>query len=571
LPTTWAQLWEDIERAARVFESLGLRPGDRVAIMARTCREWFVFEIAAFLCGAAVVGIDLHASPDQAATLLKHCKASALIVDDEKALARVNSELTDALKFTMVIFGRVTSARRGTTSWDTCLTTAAPRAAALPGSSPNDVAVIIYTSGTTGAPKGVPYSHETLVRSCWAMLDEFSDLGRERVVCWLPMSALFQRMMNLLAVATGSTIYFVEDPREIVSRLPEIRPTVFSSVPRFYEKLYEGIHQQLAGLSGLKKRLAAHALTTGDEWFRTPRDGRQPPFMLRLRHAISHRLVLRRMCGVMGGELRLIISGSSAAPMWLLEFFHGIGLPILEAYGITENPVPIAANRPSDYRLGSVGKPFAINQVRITQENEVLVKGPTNFSGYLDEAFPAERFTSDGFYRTGDFGYFDADGFLYLTGREADLIKTSGGRRVAPASVEGVYRQSRFIDQIVVIGNDRPHLVALVALNVAAVRTNLASAGVGEPSPSEYSTCQAVIDLLRRDFEQLDAAVARHERIRAFAILDAPFSIDNGELTTTLKPRRAQIEARHRATIDALYDDARFAVGGAGQRKVRHG
>jgi long-chain acyl-CoA synthetase len=402
------------------------------------------------------------------------------------------------------------------------------------------------------------------------MLDEFPDFGRGRFVCWLPMAALFQRMMNLLAFATDSTTHFVEEPRAIVSRLPEIRPTVFTSVPRFYEKLYEGIQQRIGSQSGLQKRLVERGLAVGTEWSRMERTGERPSWGLRARHAILDRLVLRRIRAVMGGEVRLMISGSSAAPVWLLEFFHSIGLLVLEAYGITENPVPVAANRPAEYRFGSVGKPFSVNHVRIGQNDEVLVQGPATFGGYLGEGRPADRFTADGYYRTGDYGYFDADGFLYLTGRAADIIKTSSGRRISPVAIEGIYRQSRYVDQIVVVGNNRPFLVALVALNTPAVNAALTSAGVAvAPSQEELPKLPAVIDLVQRDFGTLGERVARHERIRAFAILSAPLSIERGELTATLKPRRTQIEARYGDVIEAMFAEsgrssAHFASGKAG-------
>jgi long-chain acyl-CoA synthetase len=560
-PTTWSALWDEVRRAASVFRALGLRPGDRLAIRARTCREWQVAEIGALLARAAVVGIDAHAAPEQAAWILKHSRASALVVDDPEALHKLPVELTNPLKFSLSLFDERKGARAGACSWQECVT-----GATIPTSEPDsnphstDAAVVIYTSGTTGTPKGIEYSHEQLITSAWAMLDEFPDFGRGRFVCWLPMSALFQRMMNLLAFATDSVTYFVEDPREIMSRLPEIRPTVFTSVPRFYEKLYDGIQQQVAGRTGLQRRLVERALAVGAQWSGAQRTGAQPTWGLRVRHAIVDRLVLRRMRTVMGGEIRLMISGSSAAPIWLLEFFHSIGLLILEAYGVTEDPVPVAANRPTAYRFGSVGKPFSVNQVRIGENDEVLVRGPATFGGYIGEGRPADRFTADGYYRTGDYGYFDADGFLYLRGRVAEIIKTSSGRRVSPVAVEGIYRQSRYVDHLVVVGNNRPYLVALVTINASAVKEALDSAGAAAtPPPEQFRNSAAVIDLVQRDFAALGERVARHERIRAFAILSAPFSIESGELTATLKPRRPQIEERYRDVIEALFSESGVA------------
>src|SRR5436190_9935732 len=239
----------------------------------------------------------------------------------------------------------------------------------------------------------------------------------------------------------------------------------------------------------------------------------------------------------MGGSIQLLISGSAAAPIWVLEFFDAIGMPILEAYGVTENAVPVAANTPAQRRLGSVGRPLPPNVVRISDEGEVLVKGPAVFSGYLDDSSTA-RFTADGYYCTGDVGYLDPEGYLFLTGRATDVIKTSTGRRISPAAIEDHYRQSRYIDQIFVIGNDRPYLVALVAVNRSAVEAHPAT---------------PVHDLLKVELDHLGHGLGQHERVRAFALLDQPPSVESGELTTTLKPRRARIESRHRETIDRLY------------------
>jgi long-chain acyl-CoA synthetase len=523
--------------------------------MARTCREWQVAEIGALLARAAVVGIDAHAAPEQAAWILKHSGACALVVDDSETLRKLPVELTDPLKFSLIVFDRREGARAGACSWQDCMT-AATISTSEPDSNPHltDAAVVIYTSGTTGTPKGIEYSHEQLMTSAWAMFDEFPDFGRGRFVCWLPMSALFQRMMNLLAFATDSVTYFVEDPRDIVRRLPEIRPTVFTSVPRFYEKLYEGIQQRLASQTGRQKRLVERALAVGAVWSRAERVGERPTWGFRVRHAILDRLVLRRIRAVMGGEIRLMVSGSAAAPVWLLEFFHSIGLLVLEAYGITEDPVPVAVNRPSEYRFGSVGKPFSVNRVQIGENGEVQVRGPATFGGYIGEGRPVDRFTADGYYRTGDAGYFDADGFLFLTGRISEIIKTSSGRRISPIAVEGIYQRSRFVDQIVVFGHNRPFLVALVALNVPAVADALASAGFTAITSQEaWHNATAVMDLLRREFDVLGESLARHERIRTFTILPAPFSIERGELTATLKPRRTQIEERYRDAIDAMF------------------
>jgi long-chain acyl-CoA synthetase len=535
-------LWQEVNRAAALFGGYGLAQGERLAIHARTCREWQVAELGANLAGAAVVGIDRQASDEQVAWTLEHGPVTGLLVEQSSSLARIPSNIRGRLRFVL----------RLDTLLETLAAVGDDGASVKPSPAPDMPAMLIYTSGTTGPPKGIEYTHAQLMTACWTILDGFPHFEHGRFVCWLPMSALFQRMMNLTAIASGSVTYFVEDPREIVSRLPEIRPTVFTSVPRFYEKVHDGIQEQLARHTGTRRRLIQAALAAGTEW--SLKGGTRPDWTLRLRHRIFDRLVLRRLRDVMGGKICWMISGSAATPIWVLEFFQRIGLVVLEAYGVTENPIPIAANRPDTYRFGSVGKPFSMNDVRIAEDGEVLVKGPTLFRGYVGERDPREHFTTDGYYRTGDYGHFDSDGFLYLRGRASEIIKTSTGRRVSPSTIEGVYRQSRYVDQIVIVGNNRPFLAALIAVNQPAVRAALDRLSLPIPPGDGLQSSSHVTDLIDRDLAALGRKLARHERIRAFTVLSKPLSTETGELTVTLKLRRERIEALHTDAIDKMYD-----------------
>ena len=557
IPTTWSALWMDVQRTSAAFRGLGLRRGDRVAILARTCREWQVAEFAALLSGAAVVGLDAHASDEQVAWILGDAQVAAVVADTPQNAARAAAGARSPLKFLVAFDGDPQSPLPvESRAWrDLKSDESAVPAQPMPDS--NDIAMLIYTSGTTGTPKGIEYSHRQLMTSCWCTVDEFPDLGESnRVLCWLPMGPLFQRVLNLVAFASRSVTFFVEDPREIMARIAEVRPTTFASVPRFYEKLHDGIQERLAAQAGVRKRLIDAALAAGAEWSRCVRSGSRPSWTLRMRRAFLDALVLRQIRSVMGGQIKWMISGSAAAPVWLLEFFHSIGLLVLEAYGVTENPVPVAANRSHAYRFGSVGRPFRVNDVRIGEDSEVLVKGPAMFNGYRGDDRHAERLTSDGYYKTGDYGRFDDDGFLYLTGRVAEMIKTSTGRRISPAAIEAVYLRSPFIDQIVVFGNDRPSLVALIVPNMKAVE-----AALGHPPPSDMTG--AVRNMIGSQLERFGQALSPYERVRGFAILDAPLSMANGDLTSNLKLRRRHIESRYAALIDAAYPSTVVSTAGS--------
>lgn len=556
VPTTWSALWMEVQRTSSAFRRLGLQRGDRVAILARTCREWQIAEFGALLAGAAVVGVDAHASDEQVSWILGDAQVAAVVADTPHNATRAAAGARGPLKFLVAFDGDpLTTVPVESRAWrDLVRDESEPAAQPMP--DPDDTAMLIYTSGTTGTPKGIEYSHRQLMTSCWSTVDEFHDLGESnRLLCWLPMGPLFQRVLNLVSFASRSVTYFVEDPREIMARIAEVRPTAFASVPRFYEKLHEGIQERLESQTGIGKRLIDAALAAGAEWSRCVRSGLRPGWELRVRHALLDALVLRRIRAVMGGHVKWMISGSAAAPVWLLEFFHSIGLLVLEAYGVTENPVPIAANRSDSYRFGSVGRPFRLNDVRIGEDSEVLVKGPAMFGGYRGEESRTGGLTPDGYYKTGDYGRFDDDGFLYLTGRVAEMIKTSTGRRISPAAVEAVYLRSPLIDQIVVFGNDHPCLVGLIVPNVKAVETALGHA-------SGPDVRAAVRDLIGRQLEQFGHALSPHERVRGFAILDAPLSMANGELTSNLKLRRRHIESSYAGLIDGAYSSPMVSTAG---------
>src|SRR3954470_17785753 len=555
LPTTRLELWERVRRAAEAMRTLGLERGDRLAVFARTCREWQIAEHAGGLAGAVIVGVDPGATSEQIDWLFRHANVSSLVVDTPERLSKVPAALRSGLKFVLLIEpGATGSQDANVRSWEDVLVGATPLPTHHPTVDPDDPAMLIYTSGTTGHPKAIEYSHRQLAIACEAMLDEFPDLREwNRFACWLPMSALFQRMINHVALASRSSTFFVENPREIMARIGEIRPTVFFSVPRFYEQLHDGMRAQLAKGSPLIRRVAATALATGTKWARCAREGTKPGWWLRLRHRLADRLVLRRLRAAMGGEIKWMITGSAAAPSWLLEFYQSIGLLLLEAYGVTENPVPIAANHPDAYRFGSVGKPFAMNQLRITDDGEIQVKGPAVFRGYRGDAQAVERFTPDGYYRTGDLGRLDADGFLYLTGRIAELIKTSAGRRISPAAIEAVYKESRYIDQMVVCRDNQPYLVGLVSINAPAVGSAL---GLADAS-SWQSSSDAVMRLIQDELQSFGVRLARHEQVRDVRILPESLSVERGELTPTLKLRRDRIQALHGSLINSMYPTVR--------------
>ncbi|MBA4387724.1 MAG: hypothetical protein C0404_07065 [Verrucomicrobia bacterium] len=543
IPVSWKEHVGDIVRVSAALTESGIARGDRLAVMAHTCREWQVVEMAGLLAGAVIVGVDAHAVSSQVEHVMLHSGAVGLIHDGDACLKKVSSNLRAGLKLMRemreLCAGRTAKETKG-------------RPVNLASCSPEDPATIIYTSGTTGLPKGIEYTHRQLMVACESSMDAFPALGRkDSSICWLPMSNLLQRIMNLVAMRLGMTLSFVEDPRKVVELAREVNPTVFVGVPRFFEKLHEGIQQKLTTYSGWKARLFRTALAVGDEYARRLRAGRRPGWRLTFKHAVLDRLVLRHIRGLLGSRIRCLMSGSAPIPVWLLEFYHACGLAILEGYGISENTVLLTANRVDAYRFGSAGFPLSANEISISSEGEVLVRGAGLFRGYVGNANEDGMFTADGFYRTGDCGHFGDDGFLYLTGRRSDILKTSTGRKIAPVRVESVYRRSRYVDQVVVAGQGRKYLTALVIPRFEMLHSDTRFAG---RSREELAACPELHALIRQDFESLESDLSDHERVVDFAVLARPFSLEAGELTGTLKVRRDQILAGHAQDIDRLYN-----------------
>ena len=556
---TWHELCSQVAVTSAALGRLGLRRGDRLAVLARTRREWQVAEMAALEAGAVVVGIEPHAAPEQIQYVLRHSRASFLVADNAQMVSAIPQDGLAGISRVIVFDGPTPSiGPSDSIGWQALQEPAV--GAATTQSAPlkqDDPATIIYTSGTTGQPKAILYTHRQLLLACRSIVEAFPEIcPGDAFLCWLPMAHLFQRMMNLAAIAKGAQTYFVEDPRDVMTAVRQVEPAVFVGVPRFYERLHEGIQQRLARLPRWLAPLVGAALAAGRQSAACRRERRRVPVNLQIRHAVLDRLILKPVRRVMGRNIKFMVTGSAPTPVWLLEFFHSIGLLLLEAYGVSENAVPMAANRVREYRFGSVGKPFAANQLRLADDGEIFVRGEGVFSGYEGEqdAAAAARFTDDGFYQTGDVGRLDEEGFLYLTGRKAEIIKTSTGRRVSPVSVESVYGRSPLIDQVVAVGNGRKYLVGLVAVCRAAVARRLAESGLPLPESGEQlAGMPEVVELVRRELERLGPELAPHERFADFAVLPEPLSIARGELTPTLKVRRERVAARYAEMIESLY------------------
>ena len=533
---TWRQYGDDIARAARGFVACGLRPGDSVAILAPPSYRWEVTEKAVFAAGGVVTGLDHLASKAQKTKYIARLAPAVLVVGAASELADLDADVLASLKRIVVL--NAESVEQGL-AWPQLMAAGAAEQP-LPALSPEATATIVFTSGSSGEPKAVPYSQEQLVLAAKSILAAFGPADeRDVTLCWLPLSNLFQRVMNLCAVGAGAQIFFAPDPRRVMEEIAEVRPSVFIGVPRFYEKVSERAEAAIAGLGAVKQGLVRRAMAASQAGFAKQADGTPLSTIERGRTALADRVVLRGLRRrIFGDRIRLLITGSAATPQPVKRFFTGLGLPLVEAYAMTENIVPMTVSRNLNRGQGCVGRPLPENEIRIDETGEILVRGPGVFAGYVGDAESMQRFTEDGFFRTGDEGRFDESGCLYLTGRKSDLIKTSTGRRIPPTPIEAELRAAALVQEAVVVGNGRKCLTAVLALDPEAVN--------GTP-PGE------LLKQLSYHVQQTNQARASYERIAGCVVLHGGFSIGQGHLTTNLKPRRGHIEEAVAHPLEQLY------------------
>ena len=540
---TWQDFSLRVAKLRRALSAAGLRKGDRLALIAPVSVEWEALHHAALAMGAVVVGMDAHDLPERIAAMAEQAGIAAFATTDPRVLSRLGTERLAGCRFLLHLgpLGQIETAASLLPSGRPWLTWAALDAL---GASTNadtepptadDVATIIFTSGTTGAPKGIAFSHGQVCLAIDAICDAFDFASPDsRLLCWLPLSNLFQRVVNLAGMRKGAVTYLLADPRRVMQVVARVSPDIFVGVPRFYEKLYDGLRENIAAQTRLRRALVEWAWGVGRRASPYRMKRRRMPLSLALVHGVADRLVLGRVRDVMGTRLQCMVTGSAPTPRYLLEEFHALGWLVLEAYGLSENVLAMAMNRIDDFRFGTVGRPLPGNQIVVADGGAVKVRGPGLFHGYLGEA-DSPPLDADGFYLTGDLGQFDADGYLTLTGRTGEMIKTSTGRRVAPAGVEAQLRSVPGIDQAVLIGAGRKCLVALCASTHAR---------------QDESARGGLIRALREQATRIN----EHERPRGIALIEQPFSIERGELTPNLKLRRAAIEDRYADLIQKLYE-----------------
>jgi long-chain acyl-CoA synthetase len=543
-------------RAAAVAHALraaGVERGDRVAIVARNRIEWLLADFGILYAGAVVVPMFATIAGDQVAYILADSGAKLVFTDDAGTAAAIRLAAPDAPP--IVIFEG-----EGPATFDALLASGQPLHDADPdalarfreGIAPDDLAVLIYTSGTTGTPKGVMLSHRNLVSNVVDAYDPaVSDLHEgETVLSVLPFAHIYEHT-NALGYLYNRAAHYVTTPEQLLEDLRVLRPSHIAFVPRIFERLLAAIIANARAAGGLRAKLVPWALEVGTAYERARRDGPPPSPSQRLRYAIARALVLRKIKPTLGlDRLDYFVSGSAPLHRDVALTLAAMGIEVMEGYGLTETAPVVTVNRPADNVLGSVGMPIRNVQVRIAEDGEVLVKGPNVMLGYYHVPPEEQPFTADGWFQTGDIGRLE-NGRLHITDRKRELFKSTGGKWVSPARIETALKRSIYLAQVVVYGDHRPHPCVLVAPNWSLLRAEL---GLPGEMPTEVlARSEAVRAIVIREVETQTADLASYEQVRRVALLPRDLTIEDGELSPTLKVKRRVVEERYTALIAEAY------------------
>ncbi len=551
IPVSSHELYRDVVGVARTLEKWGIRQGDRVAILSENRREWAVADFATQALGGVVVPIYGTLTPEQTAYILRDSGARIIFLSTvaqlqkflaardqtrvEKAVIMDDAETAEAIPMPRLMQG-------GPAGRDSEFDA---RARSI-GSA--DLATIIYTSGTTGVPKGAMLTHGNLASNLGAALQQLPMAAGDIGISFLPLAHVTARHVDYAWFYQGVTIAYCPFIDQLPAALQEVRPTIFVGVPRVYEKMYAQV--QLKVQSGLRRVLYNWAMKVGHAHRSETLEQKRPAS---LSWRLADKLVFSKVRQGMGGRVRILFSGGAPLARQMAEWFADIGLRIDEGYGLTETSPVIAVNTPAHHRLGTVGIPLSNLEVRIADDGEILVRGPSVFQGYWNLPEQTSQALTDGWFHTGDIGKLDSEGFLSVTDRKKDLLKTSGGKFITPQPIEKALQMSPWVAEAVVLGDRRKFPAAIIAPDFRMLEPWARNNGVRFASHEELVADAAVRALYEGIVSEINQKLARYEQLKKFLLIAEEFSVANGLLTASMKLRRRQVEERYREQIDALY------------------
>jgi long-chain acyl-CoA synthetase len=558
--TSWKDYVGEIRTAARALMALGLPAGGKVAMLGFNRPEWVIFNMGAMCAGGAGAGVYTTCSAEEVQYIVHHAEAAAVLLEDAGQWAKIKAKRAELplLKTVVMMKGAPKIDDPMVLSWEEFNAKATTVAEAalderIDRIKQDELACLIYTSGTTGPPKGVMLSHRNLAWTAGAMAEMVGTRNDDCGVSYLPLSHIAEQMMTIHGPATmGTAVYFAESIDKVPDNLKEVQPTTVFGVPRIWEKFHAGVSAKLAAATGVKKHLVAWTRKVCTEVVRLRNQGRPIPPLLEAQYRVVDKLVLSKLKPALGlGRARVLVSGAAPIAKEILEFFASLDIVIQEVYGQSEDTGPTTFNLAGATKLGTVGRAVPGVEVKIADDGEILVRGSNVFIGYYKEPEATAESLKDGWLCSGDLGQFDADGYLSITGRKKEIIITAGGKNIAPKNIEGALKNHDLINEAVVIGDRRKFLSALITLDPEATERFLA--GRGGANGTQAHQHPAILAAVQKAIDEVNATLARVEQVKKFTILPRNLTIEDGELTPSLKVKRKIVNKNFGREIEAMY------------------
>ncbi len=543
--------------------SLGIQKGERVALLSENCPEWAIGDLAILATGGIAVPMFPTLTPVQVEYIVRDSGAKIICVSNQRQLQKVNAfkgnvpnlervvcfdsiaEKTDEI----LTFAQVCDLGKKVENGDSVYQKSRDAV------EPDDLATIIYTSGTTGNPKGAMLTHNNFMSNARVCVEILGITHTDVFLSFLPLAHVFERMAGqYLPLCCGATVAYVESPFTVSKNMKEVRPTVMAGVPRLYEMMHERIIRSVREGSPLNQKIFHWSIGVGEKVSRAVQQKKKPSLLTGIQFSLANKLVFKKLQRATGGRLRFFVSGGATLPKSIAEFFHAAGILILEGYGLTETSPVISVNRPEQWKFGTVGPPIPGVEVKIASDGEFLSRGPHIMHGYFNKPEETvEVIDAEGWFHTGDIGVIDADGFLKITDRKKNIIVLSNGKNVAPQPIEGKLTESPYVSQVLLIGDKRKSITALIVLNFEAIREYAREKGIEAPDIATLIETKAIHQLIRSEINRLSVDFADFERVKMFTLLEREFTQEADEMTPTLKLKRRVILEKYKDKIEKMY------------------
>jgi len=565
VPISYDEFKEQTDSLAYGLASLGVKAEDRVAIISENRPEWVYSDMAILSLGAIDVPLYPSLTAESVEFIMNNSESKGIIVSNKFQLTKFQKIKNNCKSVEFII---ILNEKDFDSSVDKLFTFKQVQELgkkhrkenpdllkdSIEKVKPGDTCTIIYTSGTTGEPKGVVLTHNNILSNVKAALQCFPITKDDVFLSFLPLCHIFERMAGYYtAFSSGGTICYAESIETVAQNLIEIKPTIMTTVPRLFERIHSKIIKNVESQPEKKQKIFNWAIEVGKQYAKAKKQ-KKISLALAAKHKIADKLVFGKLRDRTGGRLRFFISGGAALSKDLGEFFEAVGILIIEGYGLTESSPVITANRLDDYKFGTVGKPFPGVEVKIASDGEILAKGPNIMQGYYKNPKETEATIKDGWLYTGDIGEFDSEGFLKITDRKKHLFKTSAGKYIAPTPIENLFLASKYIDQFVLVGDRRMFLTALIVPDFEALKEYADTHNIKYNDVIDLTKDEKIYKLLETELNQMQRTLANYERVRKFALLDRPFTIETGEITPSMKIRRKYIEERYGELIEKMYE-----------------